>query len=68
MLQARISSGIPFTGTQLLAQVTKSAIGGLGRGELNMMSSHLITEGIKVDTYEPTPLEIGDRVPYKGIR
>ena len=39
-----------------------------GRGELNMVSTHLIAEGTGTGIYEPTPLEVGGRVSYKRTR
>ena len=52
----------------LLAEAMKSMIRGVGRGELNIISIHLIAEGTGTDTYKPSPLGTGGRVSYKRTR
>ena len=42
----------------LLAEAMKSMIRSVGRGKLNMVSIHLITEDVRSDTYQPTPSEV----------
>ena len=54
--------------TPLLAEAMKSMIRGVGMGELNIISIHLIAEGKGTDTYETTPLGTGGRVSYKETR